>query len=82
MVAAPVDLGPAKVTLSEAITVGELASQLRVGAAEVVKDLMKMGVLASITQSIDAETAEKIALGARVCESESPHLLHVDLPAC
>jgi len=27
-----------------------------------VKDLMKMGVLASITQSIDADTAEKVAL--------------------
>ena len=56
-------VGPAKVTLSDAITVGELATQLRVGAAEVVKDLMKMGVLASITQSIDADTAEKVALG-------------------
>lgn len=62
--AAPVEpVGPPQVTLVDAITVGELASQLRVGAAEVVKDLMKMGILASITQSIDAETAEKIAVG-------------------
>lgn len=61
---APVEpVGPPQVTLVDAITVGELASQLRVGAAEVVKDLMKMGILASITQSIDAETAEKIAVG-------------------
>ena len=59
--AAPV--GPAQVVLEDTITVGELATQLRVGAAEVVKDLMRMGVLASITQSIDAETAEKVALG-------------------
>ena len=44
------NLGPPRVTLSETITVGELADQLRVGAAEVVKDLMRMGVLASITQ--------------------------------
>jgi translation initiation factor IF-2 len=56
-------VGPAKVVLGDAITVGELASALNVGAAEVVKDLMKTGVLASITQSIDAETAERIALG-------------------
>ena len=49
-VEAPVNLGPPRVTLSETITVGELADQLRVGAAEVVKDLMRMGVLASITQ--------------------------------
>ena len=45
------------------ITVGELAEQLGVGAAAVVKDLMKMGVLASITQSIDVETAATIAEG-------------------
>jgi len=55
--------GPAQVKLGESITVGELATQLGVGAASVVKDLMKMGVLASITQSIDAETAQKIAEG-------------------
>uniref|UniRef100_A0A7S2HRE2 Translation initiation factor IF-2, chloroplastic n=1 Tax=Haptolina brevifila TaxID=156173 RepID=A0A7S2HRE2_9EUKA len=59
----PPPTGPARVVLSEAITVGELASALDVGAAAVVKDLMKMGVLASITQSIDVDTAEKIALG-------------------
>lgn len=51
------------VTLPETITVGELASALNVGAAKVVEDLMKMGVLASMAQSIDADTAEKIALG-------------------
>jgi len=56
-------MGPPQVLLEETITVGELASQLRVGAAEVVKDLMRMGVLASITQSIDAATAEKVANG-------------------
>jgi len=58
----PPPAGPAVVKLGETITVGELAVALRVGAAEVVKDLMKMGVLASITQSIDADTAEKVAL--------------------
>jgi hypothetical protein len=56
-------VGPPRVTLDDTITVGELAVQLRVGAAEVVKDLMRMGVLASITQSIDADTAVKIAEG-------------------
>lgn len=71
VVAPVVDRGPARVSLGDTITVGELAQQLRVGAAEVVKDLMRMGVLASITQSIDAETAEKIALaqGAEVTRS-------------
>jgi len=58
-----VPTGPVQVRLGETITVGELADALNVGVAEVVKDLMKKGVLASITQSIDAETAEAIALG-------------------
>lgn len=63
VVAPPPPSGPARVVLDETITVGELAAALDVGAAAVVKDLMKMGVLASITQSIDADTAETIATG-------------------
>jgi len=55
--------GPVRVRLGESITVGDLAGMLKVGMAEVVKDLMKRGVLASATQSIDADTAEAIALG-------------------
>ena len=42
---------------------GDLAQQLEVGAAAVVKDLMKMGVMASITQTIDLETAITVAKG-------------------
>jgi translation initiation factor IF-2 len=72
-VAAPVQTGPAKVTLGEAITVGDLARARNGGAASVVKDLMKMGVLASITQFIDADTAQKIAegYGAEVTRGEA-----------
>ena len=55
--------GPIKVRLDEAIAVGALAEKLEVGAAEVVKALMKQGVLASITQTIDADTAARIAEG-------------------
>lgn len=63
-VAAPLEpKGPVRVRLGESITVGDLAAKLNVGMAEVVKDLMKRGVLASATQSIDADTAEAIALG-------------------
>jgi len=58
-----VPTGPVRIKLLDSITVGNLAQQLGVGAAEVVKDLMKMGTLASITQSIDVETACKIAEG-------------------
>ena len=60
----PVEVkGPAQVAITGPITVGELATALDVGAAEVVKDLMKKGVLASITQSIEPDLAAEIAEG-------------------
>lgn len=52
---------PKEVEIPEFITVGELASKLGKGAAEVVKKLMMLGVMATITQSIDYETAALIA---------------------
>ena len=58
-----VEKGPIRVKLTGPITVGDLAAELEVGAAMVVKDLMKMGVMASMTQSIDVETAVTIAEG-------------------
>ncbi|MCB8879180.1 translation initiation factor IF-2 [Acidisoma cellulosilytica] len=48
------------VVLPEMITVQELANRMAARAGEVVKALMKMGVMATITQSIDADTAELI----------------------
>jgi translation initiation factor IF-2 len=60
---APVEIKVVRVRLTGPITVGDLAEQLEVGAAMVVKDLMKMGVMASITQTIDLETAITIADG-------------------
>ena len=59
----PVEIKVVRVRLTGPITVGDLAEQLEVGAAMVVKDLMKMGVMASITQTIDLETAITIAEG-------------------
>ena len=60
---APVEIKVVQVRLTGPITVGDLAEQLEVGAAAVVKDLMKMGVMASITQTIDLETAITVAKG-------------------
>ena len=60
---APVEVKVVRVRLTGPITVGDLAEQLQVGAAAVVKDLMKMGVMASITQTIDLETALAVAEG-------------------
>lgn len=49
-----------EVTLPEFITVGELANRMAEPSGDVVKTLMKMGVMATITQSIDADTAELV----------------------
>ncbi len=49
-----------EVVLPETITVSELANRMAVRGAEVVKSLMKMGVMASVTQTIDADTAELV----------------------
>jgi translation initiation factor IF-2 len=49
-----------EVILPEAITVGELAIRMSEPGSEVIKSLMKMGVMANITQVIDADTAELV----------------------
>ena len=46
-----------EVDLGEAITVGELAQKMAVKASEVIKELMKLGVMATINQTLDQETA-------------------------
>jgi translation initiation factor IF-2 len=48
------------VVLPDAITVQELANRMAARAGEVVKALMKMGVMATITQTLDADTAELV----------------------
>jgi translation initiation factor IF-2 len=46
-----------EVALGEAITVGDLAAQMTVKSGEVIKELMKLGVMATINQSLDQDTA-------------------------
>ena len=53
---------PITVTVGDEITVGELAAGLKKTAAEVIKELMKLGVMASVTQTIDYDTAEIVVL--------------------
>jgi len=48
------------VQLSETITVGELANRMAVKANEVIKVMMKMGVMATINQPIDQDTAQLV----------------------
>lgn len=49
---------PITVTVGDEITVGELAAAMKKTAAEVIKELMKLGMLASVNQVIDYDTAE------------------------
>ncbi len=53
--------GPITVKIPDEIGVGELAERLEVPATEVIKKLMMLGVMASISQSVDYETASLIA---------------------
>jgi translation initiation factor IF-2 len=46
-----------EIVIGDAITVGDLAQKLALKGGEVVKQLFKMGVMATITQSIDHDTA-------------------------
>ncbi|WP_449687060.1 translation initiation factor IF-2 [Aerophototrophica crusticola] len=48
------------VTIPEVITVGDLANRMAERGADVIKTLMRMGVMATITQTIDADTAELV----------------------
>ncbi len=52
---------PSKIKITEFVQVGELAKKLNVRAPEIIAKLMQMGVMATITQSIDAETATLLA---------------------
>ena len=49
-----------EVILPETITVQELANRMAARGNEVVKTLMKLGVMAALTQAIDADTAELV----------------------
>ena len=53
---------PVTVKIPEEITVGELASRMKKTAGEVIKLLMKNGVMAGLNQTIDFDTAEFVAV--------------------
>ena len=59
---------PLKVEIPDEISVGELASRMKKTASEVIKQLMKMGVFASVSEIIDYDTAALVAmeLGCKV----------------
>ena len=57
-----------KVEIPDEIAVGELASRMKKTASEVIKQLFKMGVFASVSDVIDYDTAALVAmeLGCKV----------------
>ena len=59
---------PITVTIGEEITVGELAAAMKKTASDVIKELMKLGMLATVNQTIDYDTAEIVAteMGCKV----------------
>lgn len=59
---------PLNITIPEEIQVNELAAKLRVTTPEVIKRLMQLGVMATVNQVIDYDTAFLVAdeMGANV----------------
>ncbi len=57
-----------KVSIPDEISVGELASRMKKPATEIIKKLMLLGIMASVSQIIDFDTASLVAeeLGAKV----------------
>ncbi|MDX1924436.1 MAG: translation initiation factor IF-2 [Rickettsiaceae bacterium] len=69
-----------EVVIPELITVGELANRMSERVADVIKELMKLGMIANANQNIDADTAEIIVAtmghsAKRVQESDVENLV-------
>ena len=74
-----------EIAIGDAITVGDLAQKLALKGGEVVKALFKMGVMATITQTIDHDTAVLVteelghkAVHADAGDAESELLAHAE----
>ena len=57
---APTEKAVKEVAIPETISVGDLAQRMSVKAGEVIKELMKLGVMATINQALDQETAQLV----------------------
>ena len=57
-----------EITIPEEISVGDLAAKLKVQSSEIIKKLMGLGIMASISEVIDYDTAALVAMeiGAKV----------------
>ncbi len=57
----PIKAAKRKIRIDEAIRIADLAQQMGIKAQDLIKNLIGMGVMATINQSIDADTAAIIA---------------------
>lgn len=64
-----------EVVINQPLTVGDLALKIHVSTAEIVREAMMMGVLATVNQIIDVDTATKI------CEKLEIEVSDIDLEA-
>jgi len=72
---------PKHIKLPESIAVKDLASKMSYTAAEIIKKLMLMGVMASINQEIDYDTAALVASEFGVtCEELPPDVDPTEIP--
>ncbi len=58
---AKLDAVPEKIEIMETVSVSDLAKKMNLKAADIIGKLMSMGMMVSITQSIDADTATLLA---------------------
>ncbi|MFA6810289.1 MAG: translation initiation factor IF-2 [Desulfoplanes sp.] len=57
----PIKQAKRKIRIDEAIRIAEFAQQMGIKAQDIIKNLIGMGVMATINQSIDADTAAIVA---------------------
>ncbi len=70
-----------EVELPEAITAGDLAAKMAIKAGDVIKTLMGMGVMATINQTLDQDTATLVVeeMGHKVTKLISDNALEEDV---
>ena len=54
--------------IPEVITVSELSNRMTERVTDVIRELMKLGVMATANQSIDADTADLVAPTGQRCK--------------
>ena len=69
------DAGPRTIEIPRTVTVGELAERLGQNPVDIIKNLMRMGIMASVTQAVEFEAVVPIAqfYGFEITEAAPAH---------